>query len=35
MLPYCLKCKNNTENIDPRVLKTKNNKAMLPSKCVV
>ena len=35
MLPYCLKCKNNTENINPRVSKTKNGKTMLLSKCAM
>ena len=32
MVPYCLKCKKNTENINPRVSKTSNNKTMLLSK---
>ena len=37
MLSYCLKCKNkkNTENINPKVSKTCNNKAMLISKCAI
>ena len=35
MLSYCLKCKNNTENINPRVSKTKNGKTMLLSKCAM
>ena len=36
MLSYCLKCKKkNTENIDPKVLKTKNGRTMLSSKCAV
>ena len=26
MKTYCLKCKKDTENIDPKVFKTKNNK---------
>ena len=25
MKTYCLKCKKDTENIDPRVVRTKNN----------
>ena len=33
MLSYCLKCKNNTANVDPTVLNTKNGRAMLSSKC--
>ena len=35
MLPYCLKCKKNTENINPRVLKTINGKTMILSKCAI
>ena len=36
MLPYCLKCKKeNTENVDPKVLKTKSGRTMLSSKCAV
>ena len=32
MTSYCLKCKKNTENINPKVLKTNNGKTMLLSK---
>ena len=32
---YCLKCRKNTENINPRVLKPSNDKRMLLSKCAV
>ena len=32
MSSSCLKCKKNTQNINPRVLKTKNGNAMLLSK---
>ena len=32
MLDYCLKCKKNTENIDPKVSATINGKTMI-SKC--
>ena len=35
MLFYCLKCKNNTENVDPKVLKTTNGRTMLSPKCAV
>ena len=35
MLSYCLKCKNNTESINPRVLKTSNSKTMILSKCAL
>ena len=34
-MPYCLKCKSNTENADPKVLKTKTDRTMLSSKCGV
>ena len=33
MKPYCLKCKKDTENINPRVSTTGNGKTMLLSKC--
>ena len=33
MLSYCLKCKINTESINPKVLKTTNSKIMILSKC--
>ena len=32
---YCLKCRKNTENINPRVSKTSNGKTMLLSKCAI
>ena len=32
MKSYCLKCKKNTESINPRVSKTSNGKTMLLSK---
>ena len=32
---YCLKCKNDTEGVDSKVLKTKNGRPMLSSKCAV
>ena len=35
MLSYCLKCKKNTESINPKVLKTTNNKRMILSKCAI
>ena len=31
-ITYCLSCKKNTKNIDPKVVKTKNNKQMTLSK---
>ena len=33
MKSYCSKCKKDTENINPRVLKTNNNRTMILSKC--
>ena len=33
MMTYCLKCKTNTENIDPRVVRTKNYKLLVQSTC--
>ena len=35
MFTYYLKCKKDTESVDPKVLKTKNRETMLPSKCAV
>ena len=35
MLSYCLKCKKNTESINPKVSKTTNGKTMILSKCVI
>ena len=35
MSSYCLKCKKNTGNINPRVPKTKSNKTMILSKCAI
>ena len=35
MLTYCLKCKKNTKNIDPKLIETKNGRFMLSSKCAV
>ena len=35
MLSYFLKCRKDTENINPRVLKTKNNKTIILSKCAI
>ena len=29
MLPYCLKCRKNTESINPKVLKTTTGKTMI------
>ena len=35
MLLYCLKCRKNTENKNPKVARTKNGKIMFLSKCAV
>ena len=35
MESYCLKCKKNTENIDPKISSTSNGKAMILSKCAI
>ena len=35
MLTYCLKYKRNTRNIDVKMIKTKNGRLKLPSKCDV
>ena len=33
MKSYCLKCRKDTENINPRVSNTSNGKTMILSKC--
>ena len=35
MLLYCLKCRKNTEKENPKVVKSKNGRIMLLSKCEV
>ena len=35
MLSYCLKCKKNTESINPKASKTSNGKTIMLSKCAV
>ena len=35
MSSYCLKCRKNTESKNPKVVKTKNGRIMLLSKCAV
>ena len=32
---YCLKCRKDTENINPKVSKTSNNRTMVLSKCAI
>ena len=33
MNTYCLSCKKDTRNINPKVIKTKNNRKMMLSRC--
>ena len=33
MKTYCVKCKTNTENTNPKKFKTKNNKLIMQSQC--
>ena len=35
MKSYCLKCKKNAKNINPRVSNNSNGKTMILSKCVI
>ena len=35
MNAYCLKCKTNTANTDSKMVKTKNNRLFIQSKCSV
>ena len=35
MEPYCLKCRKNTEGINPKALSSSNGRAMILSKCVI
>ena len=34
-ITYCLSCKKDTRNIDLKIVKTKNNKRVMPSKCSI
>ena len=34
-ITYCLSCKKDTKNIDPRIVKTKNDKRVMSSKCSI
>ena len=33
METYCVKCRKKTENLDPKIFKTKNNRLIMQSKC--
>ena len=35
MKTYCVKCRKDTENIDPKIVRTKNNRLVMQSKCSV
>ena len=35
MKSYCLKCRKDTENINPKVPNTSNGKTMISSKCAI
>ena len=32
---YCVKCRRDTENIDPKMVRTNNNRLIMQSKCPV
>ena len=35
MKTYCVKCRKDTEKIDPKIVRTKNNRSVMHSKCSV
>ena len=35
MKPYCLKCRKNTDHINPKVSKTTNRRTMILSNCAI
>ena len=35
MKTYCVTCRKDTENIDPKMVKTKNGRLLMQSKCTV
>ena len=35
MKTYCVKCRKYTDNIDPKMIRTKNNRLIMESKCSV
>ena len=35
MKTYCVNCKKDTENIDPKIVRAKNNRLVMQSKCSV
>ena len=35
MKTYCINCKKDTENIDPKLVRAKNNRLIMQSKCSI
>ena len=35
MKTYCVKCRRNTEDVDPKLVRTKSNRLVMQSKCSV
>ena len=35
MLTYCVKCRKNTDNLNSKIFKTKNNRLIMQSQCPV
>ena len=35
MKAFCVKCRKDTENVDPKMVRTKNNRLVMQSKCFV
>ena len=35
MNTYCIKCRKDTRSIDPKIVRTKNNRLVMQSKCPV
>ena len=35
MNTYCIKCRKDTENIDPKIVRTKNKRLVMQSKCSI
>ena len=35
MKTYCVKCRKDAENIDPKMVRTKNNRLVIQSKCSI
>ena len=35
MKTFCVKCRKDTENVDPKMVRTKNNRLVMQSKCFV